>query len=114
MSKRFAVLNHDWPIPHRDLFLECDGHLLAWRIPPGESFALPLPAIEIQHHRLAYLDHEGPVSGERGTVTREDGGALSWITASEDDFEFQLNGHQLNGRFVLRRQAGDHWEWVRA
>jgi hypothetical protein len=114
MIERFAVLHHDWPIAHRDLFLERDGVLLAWRIPPGQRFDHPLPAVEIPPHRLQYLDYEGPVSGERGTVARQEGGTLEWITVSEDLYAFRLNGSLLNGPFELVRHTEADWQWIRA
>jgi hypothetical protein len=110
MSNRFAVLAHDWPFPHRDLFLERDGALLAWRLPAGG--AVPLPAVANASHRLHYLDYEGPVPGDRGTVACEDRGPLEWIATSIDCYTFRLSGTRWDGRFELRRGAAGEW-WFR-
>ena len=73
---RFTILTHDHPVLHWDLLLELDeeGLLATWRIldDPGRGSqwrAEPLPG-----HRREYLDYEGPVSGDRGTVTSWDTG----------------------------------------
>jgi hypothetical protein len=67
---RYAVVFHDHPAPHWDLFLERGGVLQSWRL-----FEQPLPGATVRcepaaEHRIFYLDYEGPVSGGRGTVTR--------------------------------------------
>jgi len=113
MNERFAVLDHDWPEPHRDLFLQRDGILLAWRLPAGNDFPFPLPAIASAEHRLIYLDYEGPVSGNRGTVSRWDAGTLAWLSHSPDDLKFELNGSQLQGTFQLQLVEGDVWQFNR-
>lgn len=68
--KRFVILKHDHPYLHWDLLLEIDGDLESWRLlrePVMREWiaAEPLPA-----HRIAYLTYEGPVSQNRGCVTR--------------------------------------------
>ena len=85
---RFVLLFHqghstqDRP-DHWDLMLEQDGKLLTWaleKLPaPGKS----IPAIQLDPHRIAYLDYEGPISGERGSVSRVLRGHYSWKPGSE-------------------------------
>ncbi len=106
---RFAVLDHDWPHPHRDLLLEHDGVLRAWRLPPAFDLTSPVPAEPNFDHRLAYLDYEGPVSGDRGSVRRWDSGELVWEFVSDDDIRVRLEGMHLRGRFrLVKSRAG----WV--
>jgi len=69
-QKRFVVLRHDYPCLHWDFLLERDENLESWRLlrePVSEEWirAEPLP-----DHRSVYLTYEGPVSGDRGTVSR--------------------------------------------
>jgi hypothetical protein len=109
---RFAVLDHDWPHPHRDLFLERGGVLKAWRLPPAFDPTSPAPAVAIGDHRLAYLDYEGPVAGGRGSVSRWDGGELEWELHSADEIVVRLGGIHLRGRFHLLRMKGDEWVLV--
>ncbi len=70
VTGRFAILTHDHPTPHLDLLLESGDSAMTWRLPemsvPGQS----LTAERIQDHRLHYLDYDGPVSGNRGSVSR--------------------------------------------
>ncbi len=84
MPARFVLLRHDWPEPHRDFILEWPGEqgqerLSTWALYPedlgGEAFpadrATAGRAVPLAPHRAAYLDYEGPVSGNRGQVRRE-------------------------------------------
>jgi hypothetical protein len=106
---RFAVLDHDWPHPHRDLFLERGGVLKAWRLPAAFDLTSPTPAVAAGDHRVAYLDYEGPVSGDRGSVSRWDGGELEWGSHSADEIVVRLGGTHLRGLFRLTRMNGDEW-----
>ena len=69
----FVLLEHDHPVPHLDFMIEGNGALLTWRLSKPPTGAAQ-PAVRIGDHRSAYLDYEGPVSGGRGAVRREDGG----------------------------------------
>ena len=53
---------------HWDLMLDTGETLRTWRLEP----ALPgvIRAEPLGNHRRAYLDYEGPVSGNRGSVQR--------------------------------------------
>lgn len=103
---RFAVLNHDWPRPHRDLLLERGGVLKAWRLPAEFNLSDAIPAVESFDHRLHYLDYEGPVPGDRGTVGRWDGGALHWLIVREGRCVVRLDGAKLTGVFEMVRGEG--------
>lgn len=48
-----------------------------------------------------YLDYEGPVSGDRGTVIRWDVGAFEWVRDEPGGIEVQLSGRRLRGRVVV-------------
>lgn len=106
---RFVVLDHDWPHPHRDLFLECAGVLKAWRLPPACEFSSPVPAVAAADHRPAYLEYEGPVSADRGSVSRWDAGELEWESHSADEVVVRLSGLHLRGRFRLVRVSEADW-----
>src|SRR5262245_36621194 len=95
---RFAILEHDWPSLHWDFLLESGGVLRAWRVlaePASGTLALVEP---IGDHRLLYLDYEGPVSGNRGTVKRWDAGTFEWIANAAERVEVALHGTRLTGR----------------
>ena len=67
---RFAILEHDWPSRHWDLLLEDGDALLAWRLMEEPRAGMAVIAEKNADHRTVYLDYEGPVSGDRGSVTR--------------------------------------------
>jgi hypothetical protein len=96
---RFVLLHHDWPTPHFDLMLEQNDHLRTWRLPTTFDGTQSVPVIALREHRLAYLDYEGPVSGNRGQVRRVDSGGLIWL--NQDPATFELQGIQLCGRFLI-------------
>lgn len=90
--------------------LEKEAALRTWRLmqpadTPSEIEALPLP-----DHRPAYLDYEGPVSGNRGRVTRWDCGEYLPLAESPDRLEVELRGRKIAGRAVLRQNGtGGGW-----
>jgi hypothetical protein len=105
---RFAILAHDHPAPHWDLFLEAGALLRAWRLPAPLAAGAPVPAEPAVDHRLAYLDYEGPVPGGRGSVTRVDAGEFGWEADAPDQLTVRLNGQRFIGRLVLNR-AAERW-----
>ena len=105
---RFVLLAHDFPTPHWDLMLESDGVLRTWRLHSIPESGKPVPAEAIGNHRLAYLDYEGPVSGNRGSVARVDGGELEWHICKSDHAVAILYGARLSGRIQLVT-VGDRW-----
>src|SRR5437764_266524 len=74
---RYVILEHDHPRRHWDLMLEAGGALCTWRLEAWPRDGVQIRAELIGDHRLAYLDYEGPVSGNRGRVERRDEGTYS-------------------------------------
>ena len=110
--QRFALLLHILSDNrHWDLMLENGDGLATWRL-PLDPFALAtaattdnVPAERIADHRLAYLTYEGPVSGERGEVRREDEGDYELLRSLPDVWLVRLAGRRLNGDFELPLQS---------
>jgi DNA polymerase ligase (LigD)-like protein len=100
---RFAVLAHDHPSPHWDLFLEAGPVLRSWRLLAPLAAGAEIPAEPTPDHRLLYLDYEGPVSAGRGTVSRVDGGTFDWQLDLPDHVAVRLTGTGLSGLLTLRR-----------
>ncbi|RUL88914.1 DNA polymerase ligase N-terminal domain-containing protein [Tautonia sociabilis] len=103
---RFVVLEHRWRGVHWDFMLERGGVLATWALsaapgPESEAEASPLP-----DHRLAYLDYEGPISGDRGEVRRLDRGTYESIQWEEDRVVVRLLGDQVIGEAELLRGFG--------
>ena len=100
--------------------LEEDGKLRTWQLdqlptgwaealgtPPGDQAtvnALPLP-----DHRLIYLEYEGPLSDNRGTVSQCDAGNFQTTRREEQLWEFELAGSKITGcaRLTCKKQ-----EWL--
>ena len=128
---RFVILFHECPpdsprSSHFDLMLESDGALRTWAItalPCAWRAAAGLPsstdataaesvaATQISDHRLAYLDYEGPVSGERGQVRRLDAGTFVSIKESTDEWLVELTGQRIRGRVTLQRTQESNSQW---
>jgi hypothetical protein len=94
---RFAILEHDFPTLHWDLFLEAGEHLRTWRLLKRPLPHLLIPAESIAPHRLLYLDYEGPVSGGRGIVHRLDGGTFDWLEDTPKSLRVRLQSQQFHG-----------------
>ncbi len=104
---RFVVLEHDHPFLHWDLLLEWGEAARTWRLlAEPVSFDEPVAAESLDDHRLHYLDYEGPVSGNRGEVTRWDTGTFEPGDSTSHAIEVDLDGERLRGRFRLEAGSG--------
>ena len=106
----YVILDHDHPQQHWDFMLEDGATLATWRlaIPPqaGQTIAAE-PSFP---HRRAYLDYEGPVSGDRGTVVRWDRGEYVALAETDGRIEVLLRGSRIAGRATLSRNPeGTDW-----
>ncbi len=111
MSTRFVILHHQAPGgEHWDLMLEHGDRLLTWQLrsEPVARTSLPMTARRIGDHRKAYLDYEGPISGDRGYVRRVDAGTTEFEEVTPDRYVVLLRGQRLSGRFTLTAR-GDEW-----
>lgn len=105
------LLRHDLPDGrwHYDWLIEdrAAQQLRSFRVvidPCGASEAFE--AVATLHHRVAYLDYEGPVSGGRGVVLRLWrrviaasflGRGFVRVTICEGDRGWQLHGREVGG-----------------
>lgn len=118
---RFVILEHDHPVLHWDLLLEAGDVLHTWRLvaPPG---AEPIEATALGDHRRMYLDYEGPVSGQRGTVRRHDAGTFSEEIPPTPSFErrgepanaarlLHFEGTRITGWWRLEQIDGTRWRF---
>lgn len=125
---RFVLLLHecpdDRPRPtHCDLMLQLGPALATWslrKLPRDwkvlglDSAALRFDATNVvdaerlADHRLVYLDYEGPLSGNRGTVRRLDAGTFA---SGPQPFTYRLAGEHIRGEVTLRANAGGDGNW---
>ena len=104
---RFVILEHDHPHLHWDLMLEVRGSLKTWRLasPPAVSGQIT-HATPLSDHRSAYLDYEGPLSGDRGQVSKWDAGTYELISGNERSaFRVDLHGSRIHGIGVMAQTA---------
>jgi len=112
---RFVVLRHDGVNdPHFDLMFEtAPGRSLeTWRS-PSWPIEHPTRVVKLADHRRAYLDFEGPVAGNRGTVARVASGTYHSQHSSAAHREFHF---APNDRLLIRKltdpSGTEYWEAV--
>jgi hypothetical protein len=71
---------------------------------PGERF----PVRRLAEHRIDYLDYEGPVSGDRGHVTKWTAGHYLAFADTEEKWVVELHSPRLTARLVLLRPSSDN------
>lgn len=109
---RYVVLQHDSPFLHWDFMLEIGEALRTWRLMRRPARGDEIAAQAMPNHRIAYLDYVGPVSGNRGHVTRWDDGRYETIDESVSRIEVALAGEKLRGRAILLQpKAGGQWRF---
>lgn len=109
---RFAVLEHDGPRGlHWDLLLETGPTLSTWALAQPPDTPGPIDAKSLAEHRIEYLDYEGPVSGNRGTVTRWDTGTYRFVRQTDRELVFEFVGKRLHGTATLVRAGDDPRQW---
>jgi len=106
---RYVVLEHDYPVLHWDFMLESGQVLRTWRLAAPPQLGKAVAATAIADHRVAYLDYEGLVSGNRGRVTRWDHGTFSWQKLESDHVAMRMKGGRVRGTIVLERAHADAW-----
>lgn len=109
---RFVFLRHEMPPgshrpSHWDLLCESGEALRTWA-----CYGLLEPGVRVDvepldDHRLAYLDYEGPIAGDRGNVWRFDRGTWTCLHESSDLIHLRLDGAHLHGEVEIARSPTD-------
>jgi hypothetical protein len=110
---RFVVLEHDSPRGlHWDLMLETAAGVLAtWALPQPPGPGLTLEAEALPDHRPAYLDFEGPISSQRGSVICWDQGTYDLVRWGVSLIAVTLHGGRIEGRVTLEQITGQPNRW---
>jgi hypothetical protein len=113
---RYVVLLHKTPVhyargTHFDLMLENEGVLLTWGVPELPRTDAAVAGERLPDHRLVYLDYEGLVAGDRGSVQRVEGGEFEWIEMTPTRFQAQVVGKKMRGRLVIEQDAKEPQRW---
>lgn len=124
---RYVVLRHQLPAApadpaggptaapsrgsHYDWMFEVDGHLLTWASEQwcAATQAAVLAALPLPPHRLAYLDYEGEVSGNRGTVYRVEAGTHRLLQVALDRYVFAVQGGRTGVVTIYRTAPSGSW-----
>ncbi|MCI0491450.1 MAG: hypothetical protein L0Z07_00770 [Planctomycetes bacterium] len=133
---RFVLLFHDCPSSyerpsHWDLMLEAEDVLRTWALAqlprdwdklhaetsrrrvacPKQAGVNAVDAEQLADHRRDYLEYEGPLSGDRGHVSRVEEGVFQIEHTSKDELRATLRGRLLNGTIVLCRPLSGTHPW---
>ena len=130
---RFVVLEHELPpesgrATHWDLMLEqppkWGGMLLTFEVPgPPAVWGPPTAVLKLPDHRSLYLDYEGPISRNRGSVRRVLQGHIRWQEKTPEFLTLRLLPTSLSpvgdavsgplGVLQIRKNLSeaDHDEW---
>ena len=109
---RFVILHHQiHDSEHWDLMLEHGDSLLTWQLPllPDSLSRVQVSCRRLADHRKEYLTYEGPVSKNRGTVTRVDSGPMIILELTDRTCRFELQGLHFSGSLMLEHLAEDNW-----
>jgi hypothetical protein len=113
---RFVILKHCLPAGHArpthfDFMLQQGDVLWTWALPSLPDAEGCIDAERLADHRVAYLNYEGEVSGNRGSVTRIDEGEFSWLQCDETAGRLllELRGRVVCGKMSLMRLADQRW-----
>jgi hypothetical protein len=113
---RFVVLRHEPPVTsertlHWDLMLESEGVLRTWALSCEPRLDATIAGQQLPDHRAAYLDYEGPISGDRGVVQRWDVGTYEVQRETGDELQITLRGDVLHCVAQLRCVDAARHRW---
>jgi hypothetical protein len=134
---RFVLLYHDCPPnyerpSHWDFMMESGGVLRTWaleRLPydwqvahsrtsvvyqncPSLATENSVAAVQLSEHRLDYLEREGPLSRDRGTVLRVAAGTYHSEHETPGDWQLVLTSDEFATRVLLSRSEADNEHWL--
>ena len=116
---RYVILLHEMPgdsdrPTHWDLMLEENSLLLTWALEAFPEQGLVSRARSLPDHRPAYLAYQGPVSDNRGCVTRWEQGEFRWLQRSSQTLRINVSGQRLDGEICLTRDdpLAEDWQIV--
>jgi hypothetical protein len=113
---RFVILLHECPPryhrpTHYDLMLEDGQSLRTWALDEQLAAGVAVAAERLSDHRLDYLDFQGPLSDDRGSVSQWDSGTFDWQQDTQESIEVRLRGTRLQGNLRLVPTDSDTHRW---
>lgn len=121
MITRFALLRHEVPADfrrgsHWDLLLEREVVCWTWALEElpagieGDQGPTVVEALRLPDHRKHYLEYEGPVSKDRGVVTRVLEGQCQWQESTDQRICVQLASERGVRVLLLESSSGERWQ----
>ena len=94
-----------------------DGVLKSWAVPkpPSKKAGLKRLAIQVDDHRLDYINFEGEIeegSYGAGKVNIWDSGNYDIESRKDDKIVFFLHGNKLEGRYTLLKMRWGKDQWL--
>ena len=95
---------------HFDWMFENDEALWTWATAshPLLEQVTRLPAAKLADHRKAYLTKEGPVSNDRGSVTRVEEGEFDIVRCDAEHYVFAMRGPRRGYAVFQRTRSGEN------
>ena len=91
---------------HWDLMIQDGDHLMTWALEILPQPGCVIPAVRLADHRLAYLEYQGVLSGDRGEVTRWAKGKSFRLVEEGPGQVFQLAGSDFDWRVRITECEG--------
>ncbi|MHB0957312.1 MAG: DNA polymerase ligase N-terminal domain-containing protein [Pirellulaceae bacterium] len=114
---RYVILRHAMPSDstrpdHWDLLLETGEMLTAWALVELPTVGTLVAATRLADHRRDYLEYEGPISENRGSVARWDAGHYRVEIQTPNRWRVDLCGMRLDGVLDLQQLADESDQWT--
>ncbi len=114
---RYVILRHETPPAssrpsHWDFMFECGDVLRTWALLELPTQNVVVEAERLADHRRAYLQYEGPLSANRGSVSRWDEGEFSITCDRPLEWKVQMSGRRLVGQLSLTAADERTGNWV--
>ncbi len=109
----YVILTHDSPDgTHWDFMLEMGPILATWALEEPPESGRTIRAKPLPDHRTAYLEYEGPISGDRGSVTQWDRGTYQLRQHDDQRLVAILSDGKLSGSVTLEQTAEEPLRWT--
>ena len=115
---KYCIQEHHASHLHYDLRLELEGVAKSWAIPKGPTMegGVRRLAVQVEDHRIDYMDFEGEIEEGygKGKVEIWDKGVWEPESVKEKKIVAIIHGKKLNGRFTLVNFKENNWLFFKA
>lgn len=95
--------------------IDAEQRLATWQWPSQPGLAsLPVRVVRLFDHRRVYLNYEGPISGDRGSVRIVDKGTYVPLCTEPDRWQVAIVSNHLRAQWLLEREdSSSREQWWR-